>query len=388
MKQHTISKFLLFTIISFMFVILFFSMNTQDVSARRIKITTPEQLKDINWKNKGFGPGNTYIIGNDMTLGDGEYATCRLTKGKFVIDFNGHTVQNANNALGVFSVSGATVTFKDSKVSKNKASVRSYGAGALDITGGKVTIQSGNYCGLSNGTNNPVGVHVGGGSCVINGGYFFGDTIGADCAGAKLYINGGTFQTNYMFALLYMGSGTIKITKANFISGTTTYGYHLALGAFVPRQTYDFSRFLASGSSFSTYFQTGYWNMQSQMSASPFYSSYYAVSYNTPTLQVNSTYQSLQGTTLKKVKGGSKQLKVKWKKQTNKTSGYQIQCSTSKKFKKNKKTVTISPNSKTSGTITGLKSGKKYYVRIRTYKSINKTKFYSSWSKSKKAKVK
>lgn len=387
MKQLLFRKHVLLIISSFVFALFLIGIQAKDVSARTIKIKTPEQLVDINWKNKGFGPGNTYVIANDMTLGDGEYATCRLTKGKFVIDFNGHTVQNANNALGVFAVSGATVTFKDSKVKKNKASIRSYGAGAFNITAGKVTILNGNYCGLSNGTNNPCALHVGGGSCVVNGGYYYGDTFGADAMGGSLYINGGTFQAGYMFALFNFG-GTIKVTRGSFISGTTTYGYQMAIGAYCPQQTYDLNNFLASGSSFSTSFQTGYWNMQSQMSAYPTIASVYAVSYNTPTLQISSKFSNPPGTTIKKLKGGNKQVKVSWKKQTNGTTGYQIQCSTSKKFNKNNKTVTISPNTKKSATIKGLKSKKKYYVRIRTYKAINVTSFCSKWSKSKKVKVK
>ena len=78
---------------------------------------------------------------------------------------------------------------------------------------------------------------------------------------------------------------------------------------------------------------------------------------------------------------------VKWKK--NKSSnGYQIQYSTDKKFKKNIKTVTVKGASKTGKTISGLKKGKKYYVRMRSYKTVNKKKNYSAWSKSKAITVK
>ena len=49
--------------------------------------------------------------------------------------------------------------------------------------------------------------------------------------------------------------------------------------------------------------------------------------------------------------------------------------------------MTVSKNSTTKKTITGLKNGKKYYVRVRTYKTVKtgrkSTKYYSSWSKSK-----
>lgn len=74
---------------------------------------------------------------------------------------------------------------------------------------------------------------------------------------------------------------------------------------------------------------------------------------------------------------------VKWKKKT-KITGYQIQYSTSSKFSmKNTKTVKIKKAKTASKKITDLKSSKKYYVRIRTYKLVKKKKSYSSWSKKK-----
>lgn len=74
---------------------------------------------------------------------------------------------------------------------------------------------------------------------------------------------------------------------------------------------------------------------------------------------------------------------VKWKKKT-KITGYQIQYSTSSKFSmKNTKTVKIKKAKTTSKKITDLKSSKKYYVRVRTYKLVKKKSYYSSWSKKK-----
>ena len=74
---------------------------------------------------------------------------------------------------------------------------------------------------------------------------------------------------------------------------------------------------------------------------------------------------------------------VKWKKKT-KITGYQIQYSTSSKFsKKSTKTVKIKKAKTTSKKINDLKSLKKYYVRVRTYKNSKKKTYYSSWSKKK-----
>ncbi len=91
---------------------------------------------------------------------------------------------------------------------------------------------------------------------------------------------------------------------------------------------------------------------------------------------------------LKSVKSASsRQMTVKWKKSSGIT-GYQIQYSTSKTFKSGNKKKTVKGASKTSQKISSLKRGKTYYVRIRTYKTVSGTKFYSSWSEAKKVKVK
>ena len=94
-----------------------------------------------------------------------------------------------------------------------------------------------------------------------------------------------------------------------------------------------------------------------------------------------------KGTTLKKVLAKKKKMTIKWKKQTKLTTGYQIQYSTSKNFR-GAKTQTITKNKKTKCIIKKLKSKKKYYVRIRTYKKVKGKKYYSKWSKAKTVKVK
>ena len=57
-------------------------------------------------------------------------------------------------------------------------------------------------------------------------------------------------------------------------------------------------------------------------------------------------------------------------------------------IKKNKKTATVKKQKTTKVTIKKLKAKKKYYVRIRTYKTVNGKKVYSSWSKVKSVKTK
>lgn len=72
---------------------------------------------------------------------------------------------------------------------------------------------------------------------------------------------------------------------------------------------------------------------------------------------------------------------VKYKKNTVQTKGYQIQYSTNSNFSSSKtKSITISDNTKTKATISDLIYSKKYYIRIRTYKTVKGTKYYSKWS--------
>jgi hypothetical protein len=89
-----------------------------------------------------------------------------------------------------------------------------------------------------------------------------------------------------------------------------------------------------------------------------------------------------KGTTISKLTATSKGFKATWKKQATQTTGYQIRYST-KSNMSGAKTVTVSKNSTTSKTISKLSAKKKYYVQIRTYKTVNGTKYYSSWSGSK-----
>lgn len=89
--------------------------------------------------------------------------------------------------------------------------------------------------------------------------------------------------------------------------------------------------------------------------------------------------KNTSGLTLSAQKKG---FKASWKKYTTQTTGYEIQYSTSSKFS-SPKTVKITKNSTTSKTISKLSAKKKYYVRIRTYKTVSGKTYYSSWSGAK-----
>lgn len=87
-------------------------------------------------------------------------------------------------------------------------------------------------------------------------------------------------------------------------------------------------------------------------------------------------------TSISSLSKGKKKFTVKWNKKTTQVTGYQLQYSKYSNFK-NSTTKTISNNKTNSKTITTNKSKQKYYVRVRTYKVVNGTKYYSAWSKTK-----
>lgn len=85
------------------------------------------------------------------------------------------------------------------------------------------------------------------------------------------------------------------------------------------------------------------------------------------------------------VKAKRKGFTVTWKKGKQKNSGYQIQYASNARFKKAK---TLKVGGKYSrSTVSGLKGGKYYYVRVRAYKKIAGSIFYSQWSKAQKVKT-
>ncbi len=91
-------------------------------------------------------------------------------------------------------------------------------------------------------------------------------------------------------------------------------------------------------------------------------------------------------TAISKVTAKKKSFYVKWKK-VSATAGYQIQYSTDKSFK-SKKTVTVKGAKTTAHTVKKLKGKKKYFVRVRAYKTYKGKNYYSSWSKAKAVKTK
>ncbi len=89
---------------------------------------------------------------------------------------------------------------------------------------------------------------------------------------------------------------------------------------------------------------------------------------------------SQKTTKIAKVTAKKKAVTVSWKKKGGNIKGYEIQCSTDKDFANDVKTVTVNKAKTTSKTIKKLKSGKNYYIRVRTFSKKSGEKVYSKWS--------
>ena len=80
------------------------------------------------------------------------------------------------------------------------------------------------------------------------------------------------------------------------------------------------------------------------------------------------------------------QIKASWAKDTQ-AEGYQVEYATNKTFT-NGKRVKAEGGSKQSVLIENLTGNKQYYVRIRSYKKVGSSNWYSEWSAAKQVRVK
>lgn len=94
-------------------------------------------------------------------------------------------------------------------------------------------------------------------------------------------------------------------------------------------------------------------------------------------------------TTIKRLTSKKKGFTVKVaKKSKSKVSGYQVRYSRNKSMSGAVVRNISSKYNKTSKTISKLKSKKRYYVQVRSYKIVNGKKYYSGWSSKKSVKTK
>lgn len=103
-----------------------------------------------------------------------------------------------------------------------------------------------------------------------------------------------------------------------------------------------------------------------------------------PTYTIKTAYKPYM-TKITSLTSKNKSITVKWKEKSGIT-GYQIQYSQKSNFS-NAKKIKVSDDN-LSKKIKGLKAGKKYYVRVRTYKKSFGSTYYSDWSDKKSITVK
>lgn len=96
----------------------------------------------------------------------------------------------------------------------------------------------------------------------------------------------------------------------------------------------------------------------------------------------------MKKTKLNDVITGKSTLKLKWKKVKSVIDGYEIQFSTNKKFRNKVGSIFIDKPNAMAKKFKHIKYGKKFYVRIRTYKNVGRQKVYSKWSKKVGGKLK
>ena len=99
-------------------------------------------------------------------------------------------------------------------------------------------------------------------------------------------------------------------------------------------------------------------------------------------------YIDLKKVSFKSVKAGDPQTIVCTWNTDAQCGGYQIEYCTNKAFKKSSKKITIRDSSANSLTVEKLVSGKKYYVRLRSFKKVGRSNRYSDWSSERQVSVK
>ena len=107
--------------------------------------------------------------------------------------------------------------------------------------------------------------------------------------------------------------------------------------------------------------------------------------YNAVSARISISVRPLPVSSLSLKSSAKGQATVSWK-QVKSITSYQIQYSTASSMK-SARTITVKGASK-SAVLKKLTRGKKYYVRIRTVKTVSKKNYYSTWSKTTSVKVK
>ena len=297
----------------------------------------------IDSANTGVG----ISCADDLSIADGSTVTIRET---FANNSNGIDAGDSVSVAGSLTVTGQTYTLV---VDGKRGGIRGYG-----ITARKLYVSSTGKVNITEETANEVTSYcillTDGGSANVQG-YLSATASGAKGQSAGVAV--GAAEKNTPFKI--SGSGNV-ILKGNL----------QALDKI--RLSTDRSTVTNAGSSPSrAYTVTPSGGMTDR--------------YITAGKSVKSRIKPV---TVKKPKAAKKAFTAKWKVLPGRyVNGYQIRYSLKANFKK-AKTVTLKKASASSKKITKLKANKKYYISIRSYKTVNGKKRYSTWSKKKTVKTK
>lgn len=198
--------------------------------------------------------------------------------------------------------------------------------------------------------------------------------------------NAGTYKVTVTFKGNYSGTKTltykinpINVSKCKITLSATSYTYNGSVKK--PTVTVkDANGTKLTTSSYTVTYATGRKNVGTYKVTVKMKGNYTGT--KTLTFKINPAK-----TTVSKLIAGTKKLTVAITKKSTQVTGYQIQYSTSKSFS-SYKTKTLTSYKTTSATLTGLKAKTTYYVRVRTYKTVNGVKYYSGWSTVKYLKTK
>ena len=226
----------------------------------------------------------------------------------------------------------------------------------------------------------------------------------------KITHNGYTLKENLDYKLTYknylnVGKASVTITGLNSFTGSVTKYYNITARSISTATISGVPSYkIFTGSAIKPTITIKYKDKVVKTTN-------YTINYNNTNVNVGTATITITGkgnfkgtvkktfkinpkkATIKSVTAGTKSFTVKWtpqktKMKTSYITGYQIQYSTDKNFAKNNKIVTATKYSTSSKTIKNLTAKKIYYVRIRTYKTVNNVKYYSAWSNTLKVKTK
>ncbi|MGN0531400.1 MAG: DNA/RNA non-specific endonuclease [Eubacterium sp.] len=203
----------------------------------------------------------------------------------------------------------------------------------------------------------------------------------------------GTDYTLYYTDNINAGTAHVEITGINDFTGSVTKSFIIKKATYTPtvssvkcvydgKPHYISIKGIKSGSTIKyRTSSTSYSAKKVSRTSVGKTTVYYSIS--------NPNYASVSGsrtitvlprsTSLSGISAGSGRFTAKWYKRTAQTTGYQLQYSTGSSFS-SPHTVTIKGTSTLSRTVKNLKHKKRYYVRVRTYKTVGDKNYYSSWS--------